>query len=276
MRFPHPLIALLLLVLAAGCATPAQREDRRAAELGYRKLLVTGTGFEHVVYLKAGHAGDTSALHVYLEGDGTPWRDRHVAASDPTPRNPLMLELMALDPAPSIYLGRPCYHGVHPAPACSADIWTDRRYSTEVVDSLSGALSSVSGDYPALVLLGYSGGGVLAMLLAERQPKTVALITVAANLDTARWAALHGQPPLSASLNPAGRAPLPAYIRQMHFAGADDDNVPPALVREALAGQRGAVFTVLAGQDHRCCWQRVWPDILSGLSGGCLEAGGCH
>ena len=39
------------------------------------------------------------ALHVYIEGDGTPYVARHDFAADPTPRNPLMLRLMTLDPA---------------------------------------------------------------------------------------------------------------------------------------------------------------------------------
>lgn len=261
------LISLLLVVAQiSGCASPSQRLDDQASDLGFRKVVVLGDGFSHVAYIKDGRATPNSALHVYLEGDGTPWVRKRVAAADPSPRTPLMLELMLLDPAPSIYLGRPCYHGLNKVKACTPDMWTDKRYSEAVVASMSVALDRLSVEYQALVLLGYSGGGTLAMLLAEHQPKTETVITVAANLDTERWAALHKQQPLTGSLNPASRPPLPPRIRQMHFAGAQDDNVPPVLVRDAIAQQQGATFKVFPKQDHSCCWRDVWKEILGGLA----------
>lgn len=262
----RPFFWLLVVAQLSGCASPSQRMDERAADLGYSRVVVQGEGYDHVAYLKQGHGSTNSALHVYLEGDGTPWVRKRVAAVDPTPRIPLMLELMALDPAPSLFLGRPCYHGLNKTKACTPDVWTDRRYSEAVVASMSAALDRLSAEYQALVLLGYSGGGTLAMLMAERLPKTETVITVAANLDTARWAELHKQQPLSGSLNPAARPPLPPRIRQMHFAGGDDDNVPPTLVHDAIAQQQGATFKVFPNQDHSCCWRDVWPEILGRLA----------
>ncbi len=216
-RVVGPFFWLLVAVQVSGCASPSQRMDGRAIDLGYTRVVVRGDGYDHIAYLKKSRASMSSALHVYLDGDGTPWVRKRVAAADPTPRKPLMLELMALDPAPSIYLGRPCYHGLN-TPACTPDVWTDRRYSEAVVASMTAALNRLSADYEALVLMGYSGGGTLAMLMAERLPKTETVITVAANLDTDRWSELHRQQPLSGSLNPAARPPLPPRIRQMHFA----------------------------------------------------------
>ena len=264
-RTLRPYFWLLALALLSGCASPSQHLDERAAGLGYRRVVVRGDGFDHVAYIKDGHGAANTALHVYLEGDGTPWVRKRVAAADPTPRTPLMFDLMSFDPAPSVYLGRPCYHGLKPG-ACTPDMWTDQRYSEAVVASMSAALDRLSVDYQALVLLGYSGGGTLAMLMAERQPKTETVITVAANLDTVRWAEMHKQQSLSGSLNPATRPALPPRIRQMHFAGGDDDNVPPLLVRDAIARQQGAEFKVFLKQDHSCCWREVWMEILGGLA----------
>lgn len=265
-RAIRPFFWLIVVAQLSGCASPSQRLDDRATGLGYRKVVVQGDNYRHVAYVKNGDATPNTSLHVYLEGDGTPWVHKRVAAADPTPRTPLMLELMLLDPAPSIYLGRPCYHGLNKAKACTPDMWTDKRYSEAIVASMSAALDRLSVDYPALVLLGYSGGGTLAMLLAERQPKTETVISVAANLDTERWTALHKQQPLSGSLNPATRPPLPERIRQMHFAGGKDDNVPPMLVRDAIAQQQGATFKVFPKQDHSCCWRDVWKEILGKLT----------
>lgn len=256
----------VILAQLSGCTTAALRVDERAASLGYRRLVVQGDGYSHVAYLKEGLSAPGMALHVYLEGDGTPWMRRRVAASDPTPRTPLMLDLMSLDPAPSLYLGRPCYHGLNREQACTPDMWTDKRYSRAVVASMAAALVRLSADYPALILLGHSGGGTLAMLMAEHLPKTEAVITVAANLDIARWAGLHRQPPLTGSLNPVERPPLPQRVRQTHYAGGRDGNVPPMLVRDAIARQQGAGFIVFSNQGHGCCWRDVWPVILRRLA----------
>ncbi|MDP1635758.1 MAG: alpha/beta fold hydrolase [Gallionellaceae bacterium] len=237
--------------------------DARAMELGYRRAVLQGEGFSHVAYFKDGHKD--GALHVYLEGDGTPWTRMGVPASDPTPRNPLMVELMSLDPATSVYLGRPCYHGLRNS-ACSPVMWTDRRYSEAVVASMSAALDSATTGYQSLVLLGYSGGGTLAMLLAERQPRVGTIVTVAANLDTDRWAAMHRQPPMNGSLNPTKRPPLRSDVRQMHYAGGEDDNVPSQLVRAAVARRPGVLFREFPRQDHRCCWHEVWSEVLGALA----------
>ena len=50
-------------------------------------------------------------LHVYIEGDGEPFMRNRYISPDPTSKQGLMLSLMALDPAPSVLIGRPCYHG---------------------------------------------------------------------------------------------------------------------------------------------------------------------
>lgn len=263
---PESLIFIFgLIVIIPGCASPAQRMDEQAVVLGYRKLIVPGEGFEHVAYLKQGQAATGAVLHVYLESDGTPWARKHLAAFDPTPRKPVMLALMALDTMPSLYLGRPCYHGLSQTAVCTPDLWTAARYSEKVVASMSTALIQLAEGYQSVILMGYSGGGTLAMLLAERLPKTKAVITLAANLDTERWAALHDEQ-LTGSLNPAKRPPLPPHIKQQHFAGGEDDNVPPALIRDAVAHQRGADFKVFEKFNHACCWQEVWPEILGNLT----------
>jgi pimeloyl-ACP methyl ester carboxylesterase len=251
-------------LLLGGCISPQELLDIRAADYGFQPLLLDGEGFRHVAYRKPGAAG---TLHVYLDGDGSPWRNRYTVAIDPTPRRPLMLRLMAYDPHASLYLGRPCYHGQHTEPGCSPLLWTTRRYGPEVLDSLAAALANHLADhsYPELVFIGHSGGGTLAMLLAERFAQTRAVLTLAANLDIDAWTALHDYSPLSGSLNPASRAPLPARIAQLHLAGADDSNVPAALIEPVVRRQPCAEFRVLTGHDHFCCWEREWPQLLREL-----------
>ncbi len=255
----------LCLSLAWGCATPGERADRVAAGLAFDRLLLAGEPYSHVAYFKPGDAG--APLHVYLEHDGIPWIGNERIAADPTPRNLVMLPAMAQDTAPSLYLGRPCYFGLYAAPGCEPRLWTHERYSEAVVASMAAALREFlarRGD-PRARFFGYSGGGVLAMLLAERFPDTEAVVTVAANLDVAAWARLHDYSALAGSLDPALRPPLPARVAQRHYAGARDRNVPPGLL-QGFAQRPGSHLVVVPEFDHVCCWEKWWPSALRGLA----------
>jgi pimeloyl-ACP methyl ester carboxylesterase len=247
--------------LLAGCASPAARHDALAADAQLSRELRIGAGYEHVCYTRQAPPGGT--LHMYFDGDGTPWLQGRWPAADPTPRVPLTLQLVARDPH-GAYLGRPCYLGAGGEQPCSAALWTDARYGEAVVRSMTSALRALlAARRPErVVLVGYSGGGTLAMLVAERVPQVAAVVTIAANLDVGAWAQRHGYRPLSASLDPARRAPLPRAVRQIHLVGGDDANVPPALVRSAAAQQPGSRVIEIAHYDNRCCWTEAWPGLL--------------
>lgn len=252
------------LMFFIACSMPAQRMNKQASQLGFVRQLLQGTAYTHVAYWNAS-ADRSGLLHVYLDGDGTPWLYHSRIAADPTPRNPLVLRLMAQDEAPSLYLGRPCYHGQSDTPSCSPLLWTARRYGPEVVDSMVAALEEalVQTAYDGIVLIGYSGGGALAMLLAERLEQTQGVLTIAGNLDPERWAARHGYSPLYGSLNPASRPPLKPSIPQLHLAGGRDKNMPMDLIRRVVLQQPSAKFILMDTFDHTCCWQATWPFILA-------------
>lgn len=243
------------------CATPAERAARVAAEHGYSRLEVTGTAFRHLVFAKPGGGPVT---HVYLEHDGAPWLLRTIVSADPTPRHPLMLELMAADPAPAVYLGRPCYFGLAASSECDPRDWTDARYSERVVASLAAALRSALGAArPPLAFIGASGGGTLAVLLAERFPETRGVLTLAGNLDTTAWTLLHGYSPLAGSLDPARRPPPEWLTLEWHYVGTRDQNTPPRLAREYAASRPAARVVEVPGFDHLCCWRDAWPALLA-------------
>jgi pimeloyl-ACP methyl ester carboxylesterase len=258
------LVVAAWLILAGCSAPPAAEFARKAAALGLGRDVALGTRFQHVLYRKSG--APTKTLHVYLDGDGIPWIAGR-PAGDPTPRNGLVLRLLALDPAPAIYLGRPCYNGAAAIGSCFSHLWTRERYSDEVIASLSAAVRRLmtAEGYERVAWFGHSGGGTLAVLLAWRFPETVSVVTIAANLDTDAWAAYMGHQDLSGSLNPAAYPPLARQIQQRHYAGGKDRVVPPALAAPA-AVHLGATLIVLEAYDHVCCWEQVWPTILSDLA----------
>ncbi|MEA3410004.1 MAG: alpha/beta hydrolase [Pseudomonadota bacterium] len=254
---------LILLTALAGCATPGERIDAEAADLGFTRHEVSGAAFRHVVYMND-MPDRSGALHVYLEGDGSPWIRERWVASDPTPRNPLMLGLMSLDQTSSLYLGRPCYLGTSGDPACDPVYWTSARYSPAVLDSTGQALRRVMEDFGStrLVLIGHSGGGALAMLLAGRLDETVSVITLGGNLDTDAWTAHHVYSPLEGSLNPASQPPLDPRIRQIHLVGENDTVVPPDMLRHALPAGGDETIRVIPEYDHVCCWTEIWSEVL--------------
>jgi hypothetical protein len=176
------LTTLAILTLLVACKSSAGKFDQTAASLGLQREVVMGTVFQHVLFWR--NRWPNRTLHDYLGGDGTPVSAGR-PAKDPTPRNPLVLRLMFLDPDPAVYVGRPCYHGLVGAAGCSGDLWTTARYSESVVSSLVAAIRRImiSRGYERISLFGHSGGGTLAMLLPERFPEARAIVTIAANLD---------------------------------------------------------------------------------------------
>lgn len=261
----RPVSLLALGAVLTACATPTQRAERLAASAGFEQRIVAGDPFDHVVFAKTA-GGPVDGFRVYVEGDGTPWITRRRVAADPTPRRPLMLKLMRLDPGPAIYLGRPCHFGA--MKRCEPTHWTGGRYSTTVVESMAAALRRTRqalGWRGEITLVGHSGGGVLAMLLASRVPETSAVVTLAANLNIGRWTRLHGYSPLSGSLDPSVAAPLPRRIRQIHVVGGRDRNVPASITRSGIDPRANAALIRFPEHGHHCCWEDVWRSILDRL-----------
>ena len=247
--------------ILAACADPARRADETAQSFGFEKQLVAGTGFHHVVFGNSPKAGDL--LHVYIEGDGAPFRRRDEVAKDPTPHNLLMLRLMSEDSVPSVYVGRPCYFGLVADRECTPSMWTLRRYSPEVVDSMAAVIRAESDRRGArtIEIYGHSGGGTLAILIAERLFNVSRVVTIGANLDIAAWTKLHGYSALKGSIDPVN-APVHSHFEVLHLVGSNDTNTPPSLVESAARARGGETVRVVPGFDHACCWESLWPSIL--------------
>ena len=209
-------IALMLSgLLQTGCAiSPTGRIDAMAKEHALIRGHVTGNGFR-LRYYRNRRMVPGEPVRIYLEGDGLPWLRPNLMARDPTTRNPVALRLMLKDPGPAVYLGRPCYHQLDDRPLCTPWHWTAGRYSGTVVDSMATAIKKLTGTEPAstrIGLVGYSGGGALAMLIAQRLPQVDHVITIAGNLDPSAWTSLHGYSPLTGSENPSRYPPLHGSI----------------------------------------------------------------
>jgi hypothetical protein len=258
------ILAPTLLVVGsilASCANPGRRAADAAQGFGFERQIVAGAGFRHVVFRKSHAPG--GVLHVYIEGDGTPFRRRDQVAKDPTPHNLLMLRLMSEDSVPSVYVGRPCYFGLFADHECTALMWTLRRYSPDVVDSMAAVIraESVRSGAGAIEIYGHSGGGTLALLIAERLFSVSRVVTIGANLDIAAWTRLHGYSALEGSIDPVN-APARSHLEVLHLVGCKDTNTPPSFVESAASARGGEPVRIVPGFDHACCWESLWPSIL--------------
>ena len=257
--------AVLSLLVLPGCVSPAHRIAALARQHHFEEDTVEGTVFRHRLYRHGGENGARSeVLHIYIEGDGAPFIHNTTIATDPTPHAPLMLRLMALDRAPSVYVGRPCYFGLYHDGPCTPLYWTLRRFSPEVVDSLAAVVISEAARQGAksITLFGHSGGGTLAVLLSARIPHLARIVTMGANLDINAWCALHKYTPLTGSLNPVAMRLPPQSITTLHLVGSKDVNTPPSMVRDAITAGAGGSVRVINGFSHNCCWEHIWSGVL--------------
>jgi len=114
-----------------------------------------------------------------------------------------------------------------------------------------------------VVLIGYSGGGVLAVLIARMLDEPVSVVTLAAPLDVAAWTGLHGYSPLVGSIDPAEADARQRSIRAVHLYGEQDENVPALInARFFRNAGRGTACLIIGGYDHDCCWVADWPERL--------------
>ncbi|HLN24388.1 MAG TPA: hypothetical protein VK558_10420 [Patescibacteria group bacterium] len=205
-------------------------------------------------------------LAVYIEGDGLAFISRHTPSSDPTPTNPTALLLALAHPGPAAYIGRPCqFTDPTTARHCDVAYWTNLRYAPEVIDSVGLAIDDLKRRSGArrVILVGYSGGGAVAALLAARRSDVVGLVTVSANLDLGYWVGHAGFSPLTGSLDPADDAPRLKDLPQVHFVGRRDKVVEPAVARSFLARMGGdsARLIEIPEADHTCCWIKSWREL---------------
>jgi pimeloyl-ACP methyl ester carboxylesterase len=257
----RPLLVLLFAAALSGCATNGGRIDEEAVATGLARTDVVYAGLRTHLYMKPGASGAT--LTVFLEGDGQPWRRDIGINFDPATGNPIALRLLTRTPGPVAYVVRPCYLSTRDA-GCNAELWTSARYSEAVIDSMAAAIrdSVRRASAKSVALVGYSGGGALAVLVAERLDGVESVTTIGANLDIEAWTTHHRDLPLERSLNPA-RSEHAHRWRERHLQGARDAIVPPATTDAYFARYPNAQRRVIAEFDHVCCWLEAWPEILN-------------
>lgn len=209
------------------------------------------------------------SLRVYIEGDGFAWKSRTQPSDDPTPRNPIGLMLAAADKNQNVlYIARPCQFIGPPLPAhCDKRVWTSDRFSPSVIDAMNDALSQFVKQYPGvkLELIGYSGGGNIAAILAERRTDVRSLRTVAGNLDVAYVNAIHHVSAMPDAVSAIDRASALRTMPQLHFSGDADKTVTPEVAQrfQRAVGGTCSQVDIVSNMTHGSDWAAIWPQLLA-------------
>jgi len=253
------LAALGLAALIQSCSSAVKLQDL-AQSTSHSVMPIQGGAFP-LQALVPGKLGQLSLpiLRVYIEGDGHAWSTATQPSPDPTPHNQMVVQLALTDPTPAVYLGRPCQYIQNDR--CDRHVWTSARFSTEVIQSMGSALDVLKKRYQAqhLELIGYSGGGAVALLLAEQRNDVVQVQTLAGNIDPVAWVALHKISPLTGSLDPMSGLEKLKSIPQRHLVGRADRIVPPSLAHGFSAKLQGDCIEVMEVEaSHDSGWPSAW------------------
>ncbi|MDD5072607.1 MAG: alpha/beta hydrolase [Candidatus Omnitrophica bacterium] len=259
----RPLAALFLVSCLTGCAAQSFFLEKNN---GFTKNLIRGRNFTLLSYITINRRGEP--LVIYIEGDGLAWRSRSRPSSDPTPTDRLVMRLASLDPSPNVaYLARPGQYVSLGASQCDAKYWTAKRFSPEVIKDMDLAVSRLRDMAGArsVSLVGYSGGGAVAVLVAARRDDVISLRTIAGNLDWSAVSDWNKVSPLNGSLNPIDYAAKIRAIPQRHFVASGDRTIP-ASVAKSFAGKTGddkhESITVVKGTTHHSGWEDKWRKLL--------------
>lgn len=256
----HKALVTLCILLLSGCAAQNFREQATnyANSRDFSAMIFPTSKFDIFGFFKVGR---TPVLRIYIEGDGHAWRNRRTPSNDPTPHNPVALYLAGNDPSNDniLYLARPCQYVF--SKQCQQQYWTRARMGEDVITALNAAIDQAKKRCGAnkLCLIGFSGGGGCAALIAAQREDVLFLGSVAGNLNMHAWTQKHNLSPMDLSIDPLTTAPKICKIPQRHYSSHNDKVMPPDLssVFCKSTGQPEACHTV-PELTHGGAWHTIW------------------
>lgn len=261
---------ILLIILVSttlhGCKTITY--DRNPASIGelynFQKVLVKGGDFWITTYQKITNIHKPYVF--YIEGDGAAFNGKYRVSRNPTPRRQMLIKLAAMDDRPNVvYIGRPCqYTPPHLNPKCNMQYWTDKRLSDDSVQSMNDVINKIN-NRNKFSLVGFSGGGGIAVLIAARNYMTKDIITISGNLDHVAFTTHHNVTPMIGSLNPIDYTKQVSHIPQLHISGGKDTIIPPFIADKFVQKASNSCVKQQIFKDisHNHGWNKVWEYVFS-------------
>lgn len=231
---------------------------------GMQGIDVASHGFVIRTYQRL--LNNNAPIHVYIEGDGFAYITAAQTSNDPTPHMATGLALALADNAANVvYLARPCQYTLAQSPGCNVAFWTSARFSEPIIAAMNDALNQIKQAHGTqkIALIGYSGGGAVAVLLAARRTDIQSLRTVAGNLNHQVVNQLHHVSPMPQSLNAIDVVSQIRHIPQVHFVGMQD-TVIPRFIAQQFAKKVGtcAQVNIVENANHSDGWQENWPQLM--------------
>ena len=263
----------LIIGTIGGCGTlSVDNRHKNAVEIatvaGFHAISLNTAQFDLAGFYKIPAAPRSTLAALYIEGDGYAWVNRYTPSRNPTPKNPLGLKLATLDGSKNVlYLGRPCqYRVITPQSNCLQKYWTSHRFAKEVMASYHQALDELKRrfGFEGFHLVGFSGGGTVATLLAADRGDVRSLRTVAGNLDHVALSKAHRVSILRGSLNPLDIAPTLRALPQIHYSGHADRVVPPWVAThfaQAVGEGKCLKTRVIKKATHLSGWLPIWEEL---------------
>jgi predicted esterase len=261
-------LLLILTICLVGCANLStfkivQNMQLKAQKCGFKKTDIDTGLFTIRTFSKINDP--KGSVHFYIEGDGRAWINKRRVSQDPTPRNDLVFQLASIDTAENIvYIARPCqYTGEEKNPAWNKTYWTDKRFSQEVIDSSNAVIDEYVKKYnfSTITLIGFSGGGAVAVLCAAERDDVDGIVTIAGNLDHEKVNEYNKVSQLQYSLNPIDVAKDVKSVRQIHFVGEKDQLIPSFIAynfKNASGFSESIDIVEVDNVSHHSGWVKFW------------------
>jgi len=260
---------LIVLIAINSCASTTLKSNLLTA-----LKIVNGNTFENYIYetekfnifsfRRLTKTSDT--INVYIEGDGRSWIDRSTISPNPTPSNPAVLRLAVLDDSPNVlYFARPCqYVNLKFETNCSKQTWTSHRYSLDVIEAYNEILNHLKKNNKNFKfnLIGHSGGGAVAVLVAATRNDIKSIRTLAANLDHVELNREKNVSQLNGSLNPIDFAKKISFLPQVHYQGMHDKIIPQWVAKKFVKYSNNSCVSLMSliEVDHEDGWEDFWRD----------------
>jgi hypothetical protein len=115
----------------------------------------------------------------------------------------------------------------------------------------------------AVELIGYSGGGAIALGMRGCTRHLVSITTIAANLDVNAWSEYHRYTPLVLSRDLTSPDEARPEIRETHWQCRGDRRVPPPITDAYFAAHPEARRVIVDNCSHEHGWERYRSAILA-------------
>jgi len=247
-----------------------QKAEALASAQHWQELTLTTDSYSLRSYVSPKSLRDNT-LTIYIEGDGSAWIHGEYPSEDPTPKDPIGLRLALAQPSGAVaYLARPCQFITQPT-LCNSAVWTSERFSQKAIQATDQAINRLKARTQAqkMILVGYSGGAAVALLVAARRHDVSMIISVAGNVNPHLWVNTLGMQPLAGSLDPRHFVNELSQIPQVYLVGGQDRVVSSELsdlfIEQFPKNARPRIINVKEN-GHVCCWVEQWPLLWSQIT----------